>query len=342
MEWEIGSTVRVDCGGYSRRGIIAYVNSPLGDMVPLDDKIPSNANCPSFDIIFLDNTEESSVISSRVSSLLDLEYICNQYQKQHPSSFPGSDPQQFPPPAHNNPHEMVQLLKLCGNSLFELKDYDGAYEYYLKGHHLMTHLQELSVGSRVLIQTQASYYVVGMISGVSNVGMSKTYEVIYDELVNGNDEEDNVSPDRLVAVYEITEAGDRDHTETSDKKKELGLELQRSIFLNLSKCATKRQLKGWAVRWALLAVGLLQGRAPRLFCSPMTTSVSCFCTGDLAKFPKEKHGKLLSDAFYVLSKAFINSSRPHLAKNVSSSPPPPLSSSHLLSSPTVFHSSATP
>lgn len=29
--------------------------------------------------------------------------------------------------------------------------------------------------------------------------------------------------------------------------------------MNLSKTATKRKLKGWAVRWALLAFGLIKG-----------------------------------------------------------------------------------
>jgi hypothetical protein len=249
---EIGSTVRVNCDGYSRRGIIAYINSSdNNDNLPKDNIDNDNL---SFDIIYLNNTEESSVISSRVSPLLDLEILCNQYETHSFSS-------------EQLPHEMVQFMKLCGNSLFELKDFDGAYEYYLKAHHLMLKLQELSIGSRVLIQMEASScYVIGMISGISSDGNEdrtkkrKTYEVIYDHLVNDIDEEDNVSPDRLIALYEIPETGDSgDVDETSDKK-DVGLELQRSIFLNLSKCATKRHLKGWAVRWALLAVGLIQGQ----------------------------------------------------------------------------------
>lgn len=253
MVWEIGSTVRVSCNGCSRRGIIAYINSPN-----TEDDLSSNDDSQSYDIIYLNNQEESSVIPSRISSLSDLEIICNQYEATMPSPSSSSSA------PYSDPHEMVQLMKLCGNSLFALKDYDGAYEYYLKADHLMRKLQELSIGSRVLIQMKASScYVIGMISGISNERneKKKRYEVIYDHPIDDIDEEDNVTLDRLVALYEIPTNGLQ---EKCDEKKESGLELQRSIFLNLSKCASKRNLKGWAVRWALLAVGLIQGQCDLL------------------------------------------------------------------------------
>jgi hypothetical protein len=211
--WEIGSIVRVECGDQKRRGMIACVN--ISDEDPL----------VTFDIIFGNNSEENHIPASRLTSLLSIE-----------NSSCDSDP---------------QLAKLCGNYLFELKDYEAAYEYYLKAHHQMQ-VQESTIGKRILVRllTGNGTYEVGMISDLQRSDGNTTpatVDVIYDRLVDGSDEEEGVCWKRIVNLFELKE------------DLELGFELQRSVFLNLSKCATKRKLKGWAVHWALLASGLIRG-----------------------------------------------------------------------------------
>jgi hypothetical protein len=51
------------------------------------------------------------------------------------------------------------------------------------------------------------------------------------------------------------------------------LDLQRGIALNLSKCALKRGLKGWAVRWALIATALIKGNISNHVLIKMTVMV---------------------------------------------------------------------
>jgi hypothetical protein len=220
--WAIGTTVRVECGEQKRRGMVAYVNLNEEDQLCLSEE--ALATLVTYDIIYGNNSEENQVPSTRISSLLPIEN----------------------PSCDHDPH----LAKICGNYLFELKDYEAAYEYYLKSHQQMQH-QEITIGKRILVHVshKSGSYESGLISELHQEqgGGAVTVDVIFDRSVDGSDEEEGVSRKRIVNIFEIKD------------NPEMGIELQRSVFLNLSKCATKRRLKGWAVHWALLATGLIRG-----------------------------------------------------------------------------------
>ena len=262
MSFEIGSRVRVDCYNETKRGVIAYINF-------LDD------GSRTYDIIYENNNkdEENEVKEDRIYELLQLEYQCQYLKLTHINKTTNSSINNL---TNQDIYSSLSLFKECGNNLFELKDYKTAYEHYMKVYKYIQDIQ-LSIGNRVLIKVgngPTERYEIGIISDIQSVKNNENerknerYDVIYDRVVNHSDEEENISQDRIIPIYQngftichsffllkfllffLIE-------DTEDPL--IALELQRSIFMNLSKTATKRKLKGWAVHWALLAFGLING-----------------------------------------------------------------------------------
>lgn len=253
---EIGSLVRVECNGQFRRGMIACINTPSS----------GSSDDVTYDVIYKNNEEENNISITRIQPLLDLLPLPSPHSLSHDES--------------NDIHhlEYLESLKSCGNNLFKSKDYEGAYEYYLQAHHYIQKLQLLTIGKRVLIAIKSYQksgsimnYEIGTITDITTTtttGSSSsrgnenkngnednnhilTVDVMYDTYLtpdDNNDEEINIQISRIIPLYEL-----------KNENQLLAIELQRSIWMNLSKCATKRNLKGWAVHWALLAVGLVKG-----------------------------------------------------------------------------------
>ena len=269
MDIEIGANVRIisKCGEYSRKGYIAYANE--------------DGTC---DVIYQKSgggDEESSVAVNRITPLLSFEN----------ETFKGS------------PLE----AKEYGNKLFELRDFEAAYEFYITSHNMMQSTP-LSVGKHVIVRidtTSQSSTDGDKISScnfegaiVSDIRANGCIDVIYDVCVlsTGSDEEEEVTRDRVYIIFK----GNKSplihdihilcvhslrfyhplpsspvshmlsyhrilsvHSETGPQCDALqseisNLNLQRAVLLNLSKCALKRGLKGWAVRWALVATALIK------------------------------------------------------------------------------------
>lgn len=179
MELDIGGTVRVlsKDGQLSRRGYIALTNE--------------DGTC---DIIYQKGTEsdeETMVATERITPLQPFET----------GLFSGS------------PLD----AKTFGNKLFELKDFEAAYEYYLRSHKIMQSSGGMSVGKRVIIRIDSlrpsgegditSTYILE-IGDVSDVRENGAIDVIYDNPVgeDGSDEEDNISVDRVFVVFKGSSA----------------------------------------------------------------------------------------------------------------------------------------
>lgn len=97
------------------------------------------------------------------------------------------------------------------------------------------------------------------------------------------------------------------------------LDLQRAIVLNLSKTALKRGMKGWAVRWGLLAIALVKGNIPTHTRTSCLTSTRSYITlAEFHQFESSKRNKLLSDALVVSCRALLQACRPQSAKKVCS------------------------
>jgi hypothetical protein len=173
MEMTIGTTVRVTSvdGKCCRKGYIACTN---------DDG--------SCDIIYqrgTDGDEESLVDASRIHQLQPFER----------ENFCGS----------------ALDAKVFGNKLFELKDFEAAYEYYIRSHKIMQS-SVVSVGKRVIIRIDyksdredaaSTYSFEGAV--VSDMRPDGSIDVIYDDCVlEGEDEEEGVAMERVFIVFKGT------------------------------------------------------------------------------------------------------------------------------------------
>lgn len=170
-----------------------------------------------------------------------------------------------------------------GNVLFGSKDYAAAMLYYQKALRAIDQRQRLSTGSHVIfIDPQCGECKDGIISG-EDESKEKDGEVLYEVLL-GDEEEVTTRPEHLVQI-------------PSDLDQCL---LQRSVYLNLARCCLKRALKGWAIRYGSIALGITRDLA-----SDHSDSADI----DL--------NKLFADALYFRAKTMILASRSALASKVS-------------------------
>lgn len=211
MSFEIGTKVRVECNGESKRGVIAYINisSPLlstSTSTLINNKEKKSKR--SYDIIYYDNKEENDVCEDRIYELLQLEYNCEYLSlidnSNNLENSNNSNNSQNSINLVNNKLNLtsLSLFKECGNNLFEIKDYSAAYEYYIKVFQCIQEKNSLTIGQRVLINVgngPSERFEIGIISDKHE---NERYDVIYDALVNGSDEEENIPLKRIVKIYQ--------------------------------------------------------------------------------------------------------------------------------------------
>ena len=178
IDFTIGKEVRVTKDNEERgsqRAIISYINE--------------DNTC---DVIYQNTqNEESEVCTSRLFDVLPFE-------EEELRSM--DDP---------------LTIKGYANQLFQLQDYDSAYHYYVRAHKIIQQEEEsLSVGQRVIIslptksvtdkgakkvshsqKQRSGVYINAMVSDITS---SDTLDVMYDEEVQGVDEEENVPISRVL------------------------------------------------------------------------------------------------------------------------------------------------
>ena len=176
----------------------------------------SNEDDDTYDIIYSISgcmTEENRVIKSRISNLQWFEL----------NKFDG-DPLSG---------------KEFGNTLFQLKDFDSAIEYYSKSLAIIAP-SALQVGGRALVLTNGLCPISVTIAEVS----ARTCDVLFDRPVEGKDEENDVPNLNIVTV------ANENH-----------IPLQAALFMNLARSYLKLKRNGWAIRFCTLAIGLLSSDA---------------------------------------------------------------------------------
>jgi tetratricopeptide (TPR) repeat protein len=178
-------------------------------------------------------------------------------------------------------------LKDYGNDLFKVKDFAKAMEFYQLALQQFTSQKYsiLEIGTQILIFNEMlGEFFIGMISSNDDAEQKKEYEVLL------NDDEEIVALER--DLIEVPKDYDQQV-------------LQRSLYSNLAKCALKRGLKGWAVRYASLALAL--GKA--MIAIARDTGMY---EEDQTK--RAKMNQFLADSLYFRCKAFLAASRPARAR----------------------------
>ena len=182
-------------------------------------------------------------------------------------------------------------LKSDANTLFELKDYKSAVVVYKKAINRIVGDTQLEVGCLVLVSYSDSVDMrTGMISDVADLA----YDVLLDDDYRHQvDEEVVVSADRLLVLA----------SSPSDRL------LQRSLYLNLARCATKLSYKGWAVKYASIALAISS-----LIDSECRDKASTVPSCSMS--PEMDSVRLLADCLYFRGRSLLIACRPQLAKKV--------------------------
>lgn len=185
-DFAIGKEVRVvACGtgdSGSRRGMISYIN----DNTTVDVIFQSNNKQE-------DDEEENGVCRDRLFDILPFE----------------TDPL--------SSLEQPSVIKEYANQLFQLQDYDTAYQYYIRAHKLIQQQENsFNTGQRLIISlpsdrnseqtvkksdsSQKQRSGVYMCVTVSDVIHPSKVDVMYDEEWQGADEEEGVPECRVLLV----------------------------------------------------------------------------------------------------------------------------------------------
>ena len=199
-------------------------------------------------------------------------------------------------------------MKECGNYLFATaKDCELASFYYEKA--LVQLLLEggchkISVGANVLVSIPGAIdYASGMVYDLIEGSSSKAgniYEIMYDDPAmeaqaqqlhgGGGDASSSASSfsmgaDRLV-LLSSSDAASR--------------ELQRSIYMNMARCAMKKRHFGWSVRFCSISLAIIQVMTSEKLLGVVVTAAS----------PK----KALCDALFLRGKSLLSLARPGFAR----------------------------
>jgi hypothetical protein len=184
-------------------------------------------------------------------------------------------------------------LKNQGNILFKKLDYIAAINRYQHSlNKLNKSLPLLSIGSSVLIRGKEKENQTLFRSGIISDTDDSKYEIMYDD----DDEEYGVDISRInqVSPKNITFASD------INNEIELGIDIQRALYMNLSRCCLKRNQTGWSVHWSSLAIALILSNIDE----------------DIAEAKNIKKRKEISDAYLLRCKSLLTARRPGLAKKV--------------------------
>ncbi len=163
------------------------------------------------------------------------------------------------------------ILKENGNYLYStLKDYDCAMNYYSKALTVMGRngrgKETNSTGSAVLVSSRGGSLDIrpAMISdqyenkgrhtqdhkpaqGTHHSGVEYLYDVIYEEENDTEHDSELIEEEEGITIDRIFALGEFRHREC-----------QRACYLNMARCAVKKGLYGWAVRYASLALAVTE------------------------------------------------------------------------------------
>lgn len=183
-------------------------------------------------------------------------------------------------------YQYADVWKGNGNTLFASKDYQEAMHYYRRA---LVALQVVSARSDTLLTFEMGENVIitsansidcypGMISETDN--SARTADVMLD---SDNEEQLGVPYSDLMKLT----------------KTEKDLHLQRSIYLNMARCALKLNQRGWAIKYASIAIAV----------------TFAYAHSNGGKSGSEIN-KLLADCYYFRSKALLAACRPKFASKV--------------------------
>jgi hypothetical protein len=171
--------------------------------------------------------------------------------------------------------DQAEELKNRGNILFGLKDYTEASKSYLCAVAKLENQRPLSIGSEVLVCRPEDEefhhgYLASFIDSTGNI------EIVLDGKL------DCVASRQSIVALSIPSTQD----------------LHRAIYLNLARCSLKRGHRGWAVRYASIALAISQLLLDTENIDP-TVAI-----------------KKLADCLYFRSKTLISAGRPNRAAKV--------------------------
>jgi tetratricopeptide (TPR) repeat protein len=189
--------------------------------------------------------------------------------------------------------QYAEAWKNNGNVLFTAKDFSAAMGYYKKALACLSDRGgglTFAMGQEVIVSYPNSInYKSGMVSDADCD--ARTADVMLESEEDDEDEEAEecgVSFDRMLPL-------------AKEASKQL---LQRSIYLNMARCALKLELKGWAIKYSSIAI-----------CTTHAF-VSTARQQGLPSSSKEEQGKLLADCYYFRAKALLAACRPKFAAQV--------------------------
>ena len=267
-----------------------------------------------FDVIYspqngsLKEEEESAIALSRINALQAFEYGETTSDGQLEEA----------------------ALKEKANTLYKLKDFDAAVEYYTLAlskmnppiHHIVSNTQlhasvlSFSVGQSVLVcKNNKLDYVEAIVTDVKegktpsqifvDVMWSDDINSVEKETGEEDEEEMDVSIDRVVPLPNEKKNKQDDNTtkESIGNTRENAFNLIRSIFLNLARCELKRNRKGWAIKFSSIAVSISK--------YVLSKSQGNMSAGNVATIEK-----FLADALYFRINALLLANRPKFANTV--------------------------
>lgn len=221
--------------------------------------------------------EEERVDASRMSALLDFE---SHYSMDIISS--------------------AFVLKSNANMLFGLRDYQSALDLYKKAMERLVGGITMEIGCLVLVSYTDSVDIrTGMIADSD----ASVYDVLLDDADKGqphSDDEAMVTADRLLVL--ASSPVDR--------------WLQRSLYLNMARCASKLSLKGWAVKYASLALAIssfqsiVHTDAPSAT-APIDIDISPGASSSVSEVDVVG---LLADCLYFRGRSLLIACRPQMAR----------------------------
>ncbi len=229
-----------------------------------------NGEQVSVDLIFerssantLNQEEETEVPLNRLQKLLPFEMLSkSQLLEQHTAT----------------------AIKDFGNQLFHVKDFIKSMEFYqLSLQAIDQHEKEacFSLGTPVIVfSEEIGDFLYGIVSSNDDFSAAATYEIML-----SNDEERHIPAKDLTVI-------------PPNYENQL---LQRSLYSNLGKCAVKRVLRGWAIRYGSLALILTRA---------MISLAQDTGLYDEDGEKRKKLQQLLVDALFFRGKALILASRP--------------------------------
>jgi len=192
----------------------------------------------------------------------------------------------------------ASTLKSNANTLFGLRDYQSALVFYMKAMERLVGGIPLQVGCLVLVSYLDSADLrTGMIADSDD----SMYDVLLDADGRSHSEEEVVvAADRVLVLA----ASPPDRV------------LQRSLYLNMARCASKLSLKGWTVKYASIALAIssfMNLENPEAACT--TASSDIYPSDSNADSEVDAVG-LLADCLYFRGRSLLTACRPQMARKV--------------------------